>query len=87
MCTQEHGANFVVIAADVFMSRAPYRLAHTHHAASYAASYLFFSIGALRDQQGRMNGFNGEGGTKTTFGWSGERKTRMSCGGIFVRIM
>jgi hypothetical protein len=31
MCTQEHGANFLLMAADVFLSRAPYRIAHVHH--------------------------------------------------------
>ena len=31
MCTQEHGANFALMAIDVFLSRAPYRIAHVHH--------------------------------------------------------
>lgn len=31
MCTQEHGANFALMAIDVFLSRAPYRIAQVHH--------------------------------------------------------
>lgn len=44
MVCQEHGMNFVVIAVDVFLSRAPFRLAHTAHAATYSAVYLAFSF-------------------------------------------
>jgi len=29
--TQEHGMNFVVMALDVFLSNAPFRMAHIHH--------------------------------------------------------
>ena len=43
--TQEHGINFLVMAMDVFLSRAPYRMvAHAHHAAAYALGYVAFSV-------------------------------------------
>ena len=43
--TQEHGTNLAVMALDVFLSRAPYRMvAHAHHAAAYAAAYVAFSV-------------------------------------------
>ena len=43
--TQEHGVNCAVMALDVFLSRAPYRMvAHAHHGASFAALFVTFSV-------------------------------------------